>query len=117
MLTSSTDDHCYCGSDRCYNEIAPVTPWGVPEKDSAALDVAVETNIVTYVLVIGWGVPLPSNSIQPFSEQLVPFEQQPSPTNAAHSKLAAGQRGSNDGDAWHSDWEFVELQQNVPDVE
>jgi len=60
------------------------------------------------VVVIGGGAPLPSNSIQPFSEHAVPFEQQPPPTTAVHSKFDEGHWGGRDSEA-------VELQQKVPE--
>ena len=69
-----------------------------------------------YVEVIGGGVPIPSNSMQPFSEHAVPFEQQPPPTTAVHSKLDKGHWGGRDWEARHSESEAVELQQKVPEL-
>jgi hypothetical protein len=67
--------------------LVPVSACWPPREGSAALEAVVRTIVVIYMEVNGRGLPLPSNSMQPFSEHAVPFEQQPPPTTAVPQNL------------------------------
>lgn len=85
------------------------------EESPIAFGATVEMNVVINVEVIGGGIPLLSNSIQPFGEHAVAFGQHPPPVTVAHSKVNGGQSGGRVADGWHSESRASLSQQNVPE--